>query len=175
MLEELCCSKFYLVIWHEAWCADGTEEICLEATYLLSYKCWGGRGGGCTYVWGVDDCTSSQRAKDAACPGTMLSKSCWIHGAAPDQECMADNHIDLVMSRVILDSLQALPGLALLGKKPKKRTVARPGMGSGKKVVGVMGSKKPNSDLVEGGREDSRGCDISSCCHVFPSPACGLT
>lgn len=72
------------------------------------------------------------------------------------------NHIDLTMSHVILDSLQAFLGLVLLGKKAKTRTVARTGGESGKKVVGAMGSRKPNLGLVEGGREDSGGPPISS-------------
>lgn len=81
--------------------------------------------GGCTWIWDIDDCTSSQRAKDATHPG--------MNGAAPDQECPEENHIDLMTSYVILDSLQALLGLLPLGKKANKRIEARPGGESGQK------------------------------------------
>ena len=72
-------------------------------------------------------------------PRDPASKSCWMHGAAPDQESMEENHIDLIMSHVILNSLEALPGLVLLGKKAQMRTVARPGGESDKISSGSHG------------------------------------
>lgn len=87
--------------------------------------------------------------------------------AAQDHECMEEIHIDLMMSHIILDSLQALPGLVLLGKKAKKRTVARPGGESGKKMWWEPWA--PGNQTWALWREARTAEDVASCSRVMSS------
>lgn len=90
-------------------------------------------------------------------PKDHASKSCWMHGAAPGEGCMEENDTDLMMSHVILDSVQALLGLVLLGKKAKKRTEARPQGESGKKSGRSHGLQETKPGPCGGRQKGQRG------------------
>jgi len=96
-------------------------------------------------------------------PRDHARKSCWMHSAASDQEYMGENHVDPVVPHVILDSLQALPGLLLLGRKAKQRTVARPGGESGKKCGGSRGLWETKPEPGEGGEAERTAGSAASC------------